>query len=205
MVVTGLQQTKQERKSLATRERLMKATLAVIKEDGWSGTTTQKICEKCGVSRGAQTHHFKSKNELISAAIEMIALEYQKRILGELAELPESEKTFDALLQMIWRATLDDEFMIPSMDALAAARTDLELRELCQELDNRAVNTMRGFCADLKIGSASRADMEDAIELSIYLFRSLVIERGLHGDDKYHQAAFEKWSRLLHKALNISS
>ena len=51
------------------RARLMDATVELLVEKGFSGTTTTLVSERAGVSRGAQLHHFPTKNDLVVAAV----------------------------------------------------------------------------------------------------------------------------------------
>jgi len=36
----------------------------------WAGTSTTEIVRRAGVSRGAQVHHYPSKEDLVIAAVE---------------------------------------------------------------------------------------------------------------------------------------
>src|SRR5258705_10494928 len=60
----------QEQRSAATRARLLDATIACLDQLGYSRTTTTEIAERAGVSRGAQLHHFPTKAELVTTAVE---------------------------------------------------------------------------------------------------------------------------------------
>src|SRR5215475_8730258 len=60
----------QEERSRAMRARLMEATIECLVERGFGGTSTTLISERAGVSRGAQLHHFPTKNDLVVAAVE---------------------------------------------------------------------------------------------------------------------------------------
>ena len=39
-------------------------------EKGFAGTSTTLVSERAGVSRGAQLHHFPTKNDLVVAAVD---------------------------------------------------------------------------------------------------------------------------------------
>ena len=44
------------------RQRLLEATVDCLVEHGWSGTSTTLVSQRAGVSRGAQLHHFPTKD-----------------------------------------------------------------------------------------------------------------------------------------------
>ena len=52
------------------RARLLEATVDCLVERGFAGTSTTLVSERAGVSRGAQLHHFPTKNALVVAAVE---------------------------------------------------------------------------------------------------------------------------------------
>src|SRR5688572_11844871 len=60
----------QEERTRAMRARLLEATVDCLVERGFSHTSTTLVSERAGVSRGAQLHHFPTKNDLVVAAVE---------------------------------------------------------------------------------------------------------------------------------------
>lgn len=64
----GRRRTQAERSQL-TRLALMQATWQLIEAKGLSGINTPDVASEARVSRGALTHHFSSKDELISRSI----------------------------------------------------------------------------------------------------------------------------------------
>jgi AcrR family transcriptional regulator len=72
MTVAADRRTQEER-SATTRQTVLDATIACLIDHGYHGATTTAIQERAGVSRGALTHQFPSKNELLAAAIVHLA------------------------------------------------------------------------------------------------------------------------------------
>ena len=58
---------KQEEKSMLSKEKIMNAAGEVFIQKGFDTATMQDIMEKCGLSKGAIYHHFKSKEEIMQA------------------------------------------------------------------------------------------------------------------------------------------
>ncbi|GHF47187.1 TetR family transcriptional regulator [Streptomyces mashuensis] len=82
--VTG---PKQER-SRATRQRLLRAAIDCLAEHGWARSTVAVVAERAGVSRGAAQHHFRTREELFTAAVEHVAeerLAALRRLADEMA------------------------------------------------------------------------------------------------------------------------
>lgn len=188
-------------RSEVMRARLMDATLTVILEEGWAGASTPKICRKANVSRGAQTHHFPTKISLFMAAIEDLARQSEAHILNSIEETESTDRSLRDVLRLIWEAMLSDQYMQTAMEAMVAARTDPELRTLMADLDDKSIMSMRSVAETLAYKKESVERVKDAIELSIYLFRGIVVERGLHDNEKFKGHLFEVWCELVEKAL----
>jgi len=67
-----------QQRSVATRERLVEAALAVFASHGFEGATTREIASRAGVALAALPYHFTTKEALWKAAAD--------RIFGLLAE-----------------------------------------------------------------------------------------------------------------------
>src|SRR5690242_10649227 len=115
----------QEERTTATRRALLDATVECLVEYGYHGTTTTRVVERAGVSRGAQVHHFPTKTALVLAAVQHLAT---KRADGFIAGLHGSADWAGDLLDLLWDAHQGPLFEA-SMELWIAARTDAELRD----------------------------------------------------------------------------
>ena len=85
---------KQDR-SRATRRRLLEATIDCLAELGWGATTVGVVAERAGVSRGATQHHFPTREDLITAAINAagnrvreVSKEKMSSVMGGMGGMP---------------------------------------------------------------------------------------------------------------------
>ena len=92
--------TPQGERTRAMRRRLLEATVECLVELGWAGTTTTVVSERAGVSRGAQLHHFPSKQELVVAAVEHLSERRREVIAASAANLPTKGRT-RAILEVL--------------------------------------------------------------------------------------------------------
>jgi TetR/AcrR family transcriptional repressor of nem operon len=51
-----------------SRQKLLDAAIALVREKGYAATSVDQVCERAGVTKGAFFHHFKSKDALALAA-----------------------------------------------------------------------------------------------------------------------------------------
>ena len=79
----------QEERTRAMRARLLEATVEVLVERGFAGTTTTLVSHRAGVSRGAQLHHFPTKNDLVFAAVDHLTRVRGDELAAAAARLPQ--------------------------------------------------------------------------------------------------------------------
>src|SRR5689334_24666698 len=93
--------TQQER-SAAMRKRLLDATIDCLVRYGYAGTTTTRVTELAGVTRGAQVHHFPTRTDLITAAVRHLAAKRAELAFDRIDEVRRSADPLDAALELLW-------------------------------------------------------------------------------------------------------
>ena len=118
---------KQDR-SRATRARLLEATVECLAEQGWTATTVGVVAERAGVSRGAAQHHFPAREDLITAALEMMFEIRRGEALVEMSSLPTGPGRTEAVV-----VRLVDYYVSPlfkaALQVWTAGAADPALRE----------------------------------------------------------------------------
>ncbi|MFD2093294.1 TetR/AcrR family transcriptional regulator [Blastococcus deserti] len=122
-----LRRTQAERRA-ATRAALVRATVESLVELGYARTTTQEVQRRAGVSRGALTHHFTSKAELVLAAVDHLYEEFSASVRQAAVDLPGDSAVRVRLgVELIWER-FHGPLFVAAMELWTAARTDPELR-----------------------------------------------------------------------------
>lgn len=188
--VTERSRQTQGQRTDAMRARLLEATLEIIAEEGWASASTQKICKRAGVSRGAQTHHFPTKDSLLIAAVQEIVTRYQKDIDTAPRRPDGPEQHLEDIFDFLWDACFEGNLLNSWMEVMIASRTDAALRPAVRETDQNAVTAMR----DLGEQYGPRA--ADLIELTVYLLRGMVVQAGVHPDEQHRRHLFTVWKRM---------
>src|SRR5689334_15200217 len=91
----------QEERTRAMRARLLEATVELLVERGFAGTSTTLVSERAGVSRGAQLHHFPTKNDLVVAAVEHLTEKRGAELAAAVEALPAGPRRRRAALQVL--------------------------------------------------------------------------------------------------------
>ena len=190
-------QSQQERSAL-TRNKLLNSTLQIIDAEGWHRASMQRICEHAGVSRGAQTHHFPTRESLLIASVREIVKRYQ----SDLTEGPIRLQNLEAFFDFLWDATFNDNLLICWVEAMVAARTDASLKRVVADTDASSMTAMRALGADASqpngpVRIRGTSQVEDLVELTVCLLRGLVLQQGVHHDLSEKRRLFELWTRIV--------
>jgi AcrR family transcriptional regulator len=113
----------QEERSAATRVRLLDAAIDCLVEYGYAGTTTPRVAERAGVTRGAQVHHFGSKTDLVVAAIKHLAQRRIESAIRDVGHVVAGKDAAGQMLDFIWEVHQGPLF-IATAELWLAARTD---------------------------------------------------------------------------------
>ncbi|MDB5986346.1 MAG: TetR/AcrR family transcriptional regulator [Nevskia sp.] len=84
MIKTNVPLGHQALKAQRTREKLINATIELIKEGGFAAASSSRIAQRVDMTWGAAQHHFRSKEEILEA---ILALAYNRFI--EVMDVPE--------------------------------------------------------------------------------------------------------------------
>jgi TetR/AcrR family transcriptional repressor of nem operon len=76
----------------SAKEKLLDASLSLIREQGFAATTVDDLCDRAGVTKGGFFHHFESK-----AALGVAAVEHWSRTTGALFREAPYHRAPDAL------------------------------------------------------------------------------------------------------------
>lgn len=197
-VVTERKRLTQEQRTDAMRARLLEATLDLIAEEGWAQTSTQKICKRAGVSRGAQTHHFPTKDSLLIAAVQEIVARYQSELDALKGDPSGPGRKLENVFDFLWEACFEGNLLNCWIEVMVAARTDEALRPSVRETDSKAITAMRALGETCVPGpDPRRTSSAELIELTVYLLRGMVVQQGVHPDQKARQRLFGLWKQLV--------
>ncbi|MFC8505067.1 TetR/AcrR family transcriptional regulator [Streptomyces sp. NPDC057411] len=184
---------KQDR-SRATRQRLLEAAVSCLAEHGWAGSTVAVVAERAGVSRGAAQHHFPTREDLFTAAVEYVA-EERSQALRELPAVGRQEAV----------AALVDLFTGPLFRAAlhlwVAASDEEQLRARVTELEARVGRESHRIAVELLGADESRPGVRESVQGLLDMARGLGLATLLTDDRARRERVVAQWARLLDDAL----
>jgi len=134
-VAERVRRTQAER-SASTRARLLDATLECLCDLGYARTTTPEIARRAGLSRGAQLHHFPTKAELVTGAVERLFERRHEEFRAAFARVPAGADRYGAAIDILWSMVSGPTFHA-WLELVVAARSDPELRIAVESLTHR--------------------------------------------------------------------
>jgi AcrR family transcriptional regulator len=158
------------------RERLLDATIGCLVDYGYAGTTVTRIAERAGVTRGAQVHHYRTKDDLVTAAVTHLASKSAEFGWQQLARLVDADDPVGDLLDVLWDMHKGPTFTA-TVELWVAARTDPELRRHVAAVEPVLLAVVRGE-AD-RSGASDLIDDAAGTELLDAAFTAMDAMRGL--------------------------
>lgn len=190
----------QEERTRAMRARLLEATVECLVERGFSGTSTTLVSERAGVSRGAQLHHFPTKNDLVVAAVEHLTEVRGAELAAAATRLPEGPRRTRAVLRM-----LGDHFASPvftaALELWVAARTDEQLMAAVAPLELRVGRETHRLTVELLGADESRPGVRELVQATLDLVRGLGLADTITDDARRRGRILDRWADTLDIAL----
>jgi AcrR family transcriptional regulator len=172
----------QAERSAAMRIRLLDATVDCLVTYGYSGTTTQRVAELAGVTRGAQIHHFRSKEDLVVAAIEHLAQQRAQAAIREMGRVVASPDPVSAVLDFLWEAHQGPVF-VATLELWAAARTDPVLAQQVDKVEPLVNATLIAAIAQLMPQHPAPKEIRNAVYTAMDALRGILMTRFVDRDD----------------------
>jgi AcrR family transcriptional regulator len=186
----------QAERSERTRELLLDATISCLVELGYARTTVHEICRRAGLSRGAQQHHFTTKAELMTTALEHLFARLGEQILTATSDLPPGPERLDVGIDLLWQA-YSGTLSTAAVELWVAARTDEELRRSLLPVDRELGHQTLEFYRRIAGPSVDEARLQTMLLLTVNLVRGLALDAMIGGDPARRSALLAEWKTLV--------
>ncbi len=181
----------------------MEATIDCLSELGWAGTTTTVVSQRAGVSRGAQLHHFPSKQDLVVAAVEHLTERRRDELAHAIESLPTEGRT-RAVLDILG-AQFTGPVYFAALELWVAARTDEELLKAVAPLERRIGRETHKYALTLLGVDESVGDNRALVQATLDLLRGLGLAASLSDDTIRRNKLLDAWGLVLDAQLETSA
>lgn len=187
----------QEERTRLMRARLLDATVDLLVERGFTGTTTTLIAERAGASRGALLHHFPSKNDLVVAAVEHVMAARGAELEAAAADVARDTR---AVLELLADHVTSAVFTA-ALELWVAARTDDVLRAAVAPLEHKVGRETHRLTVRLLGADESRPGVRELVQATLDLARGLALAATFSDDSRRRGRILDQWAAVLDREL----
>ncbi|MBB1473310.1 MULTISPECIES: TetR/AcrR family transcriptional regulator [unclassified Luteimonas] len=179
-----------------TRSRILVAAVNELTSKGYAGFRVNEVAIAAGVSKGAQTHHFPTKQSLVIAAVRRAYEDSHAGSMRLVGAIRPGSDVFAALVKDSEQFYLGPTFAI-SITMMGLGDYEPELRRQVQLVSRRfrlpiEGEWLRALCASGMPEDTART----VLYLTHNIYRGIVIRRLMRHEPKYARYSTSAWARL---------
>lgn len=184
-----------------TIQALHAATIRLMLKQGFTRMTTPDIAREAGVSRGALTHYFASREELIVSAIDNHLRGINERLFAFAEQVGAEGGSSDKIVDYLWEIMSDGLFYM-TLEYLPEARHNPPFRDalipVVQEFHRGLDAIWSAHAADAGVTAGRSALL---LNMTMCLFRGMIAQTILRDDPAYYAAMLTEWKAQLPRWL----
>lgn len=183
------------------RQRILDAAVRVLGERGYAGFRTAEVAAVAGVSRGAQTHHFASKDELVLAALEHGFRSAAQRGRLRAGRVTSPDEAIQGLIEDSRDFFFSDVFLIAVDLTILGGRQSPNNSEIREMSRSNRLPVEAAWLEALVESGVPRPIAEDLLGLTTSIVRGLAIRRLLADDPVRFGRLLELWRSMVAEYL----
>ncbi|MBI1180181.1 MAG: TetR family transcriptional regulator [Alphaproteobacteria bacterium] len=196
----------QTKKSIATRNSILDATIQCFLELGYHRTTTTEIAKRANVTRGAVQYYFPTTPDVLRASIDHMIDRWIETYAEELRKMPASANKLTSGVDIYWRFVQHPLF-VAWQELQAAARTDPELAEIvdagARRYDERRLELGREVYGDVTtVDNPAFAVARDLLRVAL---EGLSVASFGHDREKRQEAVLDLLKQMMDRMLGSTS
>jgi AcrR family transcriptional regulator len=191
----------QQDRSRVTRQRLLAAAIDCLAEYGWAATTVAVVAEQAGVSRGAAQHHFPTREDLITAALQFMFDSRVALIRVRSTDLPDGPGRTEAVIVRMADYFTDPLFRA-ALQVWTAAAADDALKQRILPLEARFGRVLHRVTVELLGVDDADPVTHRLVQATLDLARGLGLANILTDDSVRRTQILRQWAATLEAALS---
>tara|TARA_R110000737_G_C14598237_1_gene488625 strand:- start:1143 stop:1760 length:618 start_codon:yes stop_codon:yes gene_type:complete len=189
----------QAERSQETRSKVCEATLQALVEVGYEQISTTLIAQRAEVSRGALTHQFPTRNDMLVAAFEKLVGEWREGYPFGL-DPGKVQLSVDALVDALWNNIFSDGRYIAAMELMLAARQNNELGHALRDILVTWIRVRDRITVQLVGGNVDDAEADLKVQLHLSVLRGIAMHQSFDSDPQTARKLIELWKQIAQKA-----
>jgi AcrR family transcriptional regulator len=194
----------QAERTLTTQRKLIDCAIDLLKKKRYQSFRTAEVAELAGVSKGAQTHHFPSKDMLVLQALEEVYRRTQRSALDRIKigrDTP--SQLLDQLVLDSREFFLGDDFLL-SLDLMMVdpgSTLGSDVKRLAQQY---RLPVEQAWLDALVDAGHPQKQAEDVVRLTFAIARGFGVRQLIAGADEDFQNLMGSWMRMAKAMLLFS-
>ncbi len=194
----------QEERTAATRARLVDATLDLLLSKGYAATTTVDIAARAGLTRGALSHHFAGKDELVVEAFDRHLTLVTADLRTYSGLVRSGSLSLGDFIDRVW-TIMSGRFFMLTLEEITAARHNDYLRTYLVERTRVFHDNLDALWRDFFSETGlTGMEVEVMLNATLCLLRGMGVQTVLRDDPVYYRRLLRFWKSILAQQIRTA-
>ena len=187
----------QAQRTAETRLRILKAAANLIRRRGYARFRTAEVANEAGISRGAQLHHFPTKDSLVVATLEYVFEQAQILSRRRATAVNQPRDLIEAVIEDAREFFFSEHFMV-AIDIVLSTSTDQAVRRQILDISRKARRPVEAAWTEALAASGVSASIAaDIVALTLGVVRGMALRTLWDNDPKWFDQLFALWRRMI--------
>src|ERR1700736_418061 len=188
---------KSARRPLGTARRRTQAESELIRRRGYARFRTADVAAEAGLSRGAQLHHFPTKDSLVVATLEYVFEQAQVLSRRRAAAVNRPRDLIEAVIEDAREFFFSEHFMV-AIDIVLSTSTDDAVRKQILDISRKARRPVEAAWAEALAANGVPGQLaSDIVALTLSLVRGMALRTLWDNDPKWFDELFSLWRQMI--------
>jgi AcrR family transcriptional regulator len=186
----------QAQRTQETRTRILDAAVEVLRKKGYAHFRTADVAKAAGVSRGAQLHHFKTKEKLVYATMEHVFHNVLATSQVRARTLKRGEDPLERVIADGREFFFSTPFFI-SLDIATSINSARFRKQLMAMVRNARLPAERAWHQALVANGMSEQVADDVLWLTLGLVRGLAVRMLWQNEPERFDRLLALWRKIV--------
>jgi AcrR family transcriptional regulator len=187
----------QAERSEETRTRILKAAANLIRKRGYARFRTAEVAKESGLSRGAQLHHFPTKDSLVVATLEYVFEQAQVLSRRRASAVKKPRDLIEAVIEDAREFFFSEHFMV-AIDIVLSTSTNQSVRKKILDISRKARRPVETAWTEALAASGVPSPLASQIvALTLGLVRGMAVRTLWDNDQEWFEELFVLWRQMI--------
>jgi AcrR family transcriptional regulator len=187
----------QAERTAETRLRILKAAANLIRRRGYARFRTAEVAAEAGLSRGAQLHHFPTKDSLVVATLEYVFEQARMLSRRRAAAVTRPRDLIEVVIEDAREFFFSEHFMV-AIDIVLSTSTDQAVRKQILDISRKARRPVEAAWAEALAADGVPASVAgDIVALTLGVVRGMALRTLWDNDPKWFEQLFALWRQMI--------